>query len=75
MNVPEVIESLRASCSGSGIVMAKIATPATCRSSREAQRLHVARARLVFFGVYEISGPDIEIDRRSIILGHIGKST
>jgi len=26
-NVPEVIESLRASCSGNGIAMAKVATP------------------------------------------------
>jgi hypothetical protein len=53
--VPEVIESLRASCNGNGIVMAKVATESTMRELSEAlDVVHVVWARLVIPSVYAV---------------------
>ena len=58
MNVPEVIESLRASCNGSGTDMANVAMFAIPElfEALDGFRgyLHVVRARLVIFGVCNI---------------------
>jgi hypothetical protein len=54
--VPEVIESLRASCNGNGIVMAKVATFTVCELYEALDIIHVVWARLVVFSVYSTSG-------------------
>ena len=56
-NVPEVIESLKASCSGNGIFMAKTST-STVRELCEALDelvIHAVLARLVIFSVHVTS--------------------
>jgi hypothetical protein len=53
--VPEVIESLRASCNGNGIVMVKAATSTMCELYEALEVIHVVWARLVVFGVYSTS--------------------
>jgi hypothetical protein len=54
--VPEVIESLRASCNGDGIVMAKVATSTMRELSETLDVVHVVWARLAIFSVYSTSG-------------------
>jgi hypothetical protein len=51
-NVPEVIESLRASCSGNGIVMAKVTTSKMRELSEALNVVHVVWVRLVIPRVY-----------------------
>jgi hypothetical protein len=51
--VPEVIESLRASCNGNGIVMATVIKEPIMRELSEAlEVVHVVWARLVIPSVY-----------------------
>jgi hypothetical protein len=53
--VPEVIESLRASCNGNGIVMVKVAKSTMCELYEALDVIHVVWARLAIFSVYSTS--------------------
>ena len=63
MKLPEVIESLRASCNEIGMAMTEIAMLAIRESSRQGQGLHVVWARPIIFGVCSVRdvGIDLEI--------------
>ena len=50
--IPEVIESLRASCSGNGIVIVKGCNVHNGRVFRRVRVIHEVQARLVIFSVY-----------------------
>jgi hypothetical protein len=52
--VPEVIESLRASCNGNEIVMAKVAMSTIWKLSEALGVVHVVWARLVILSVYAV---------------------